>query len=255
ENIGSSEFFVYSYSYIPGDTTTINVPAGGSFEATDVVPLSVVTYIEINLSDENCALANTGFPISGLVAQGEFACDPDCEGVPGGSVLPGNPCDDGDPMTVNDVISEDCECIGVPMATNDEPCIATELECGVPVVQTTAGASQSLSPITCEGWTAAQAYDVWFSFTADGTSEYTITESHLDDLVLEVFSSNGCGDLTSIACGDIPENINLGALATGVYYVRAYAFSAFLPAYNINIQLDCVNNNPVTLNGTVTWNS
>ncbi|NEN25911.1 hypothetical protein G3O08_20680, partial [Cryomorpha ignava] len=167
----------------------------------------------------------------------------------------GNACDDGDSNTVNDEIDANCDCIGIPMATNDEACIATELVCGVPIVQTTAGASQSLPPITCENFTAAQAFDVWFTFTADGTSSYIINDIATSDLVLEAFSSDGCGDLTSIDCADIPETIDFGVLAAGVYYVRAYAYSNFAPPYDINIQLDCVNNNAATLNGTVNWNS
>lgn len=250
DDIGSSEFFVYSYSYIPGDTLSVNVPAGGSHTLADIIPLDVLTFIEITLSDENCAEANTGFPVSGLVTQDEFACDPDCEGVPGGDAGPNSPCEiDGVPGAFD----EDCNCI--PSPTNDEACTATVLECGVPVIQTTQAATQSLAPITCEGFTAAQAYDVWFSFTADGVSSYEINETATSDLVLEAFSSDGCGDLTSFACADIPESIDFGVLDAGVYYVRAYAYSSFLPSYDVNIQLDCVNNSSGTLNGSVVWNS
>lgn len=37
----------------------------------------------------------------------------DCEGVLGGSALPGTPCDDGDANTINDVFDNDCGCAGV----------------------------------------------------------------------------------------------------------------------------------------------
>lgn len=36
----------------------------------------------------------------------------DCEGVVGGSAVPGTPCDDGDPETVDDQWNANCECIG-----------------------------------------------------------------------------------------------------------------------------------------------
>ena len=36
----------------------------------------------------------------------------DCEGVVGGSALPGTACDDGDPNTNNDTWTADCECVG-----------------------------------------------------------------------------------------------------------------------------------------------
>lgn len=36
----------------------------------------------------------------------------DCNGLVGGSAMPGTPCDDGDASTGNDVWSSDCECLG-----------------------------------------------------------------------------------------------------------------------------------------------
>lgn len=38
----------------------------------------------------------------------------DCSGIPGGTALPGTPCDDGDPETVNDSYNDACDCAGVP---------------------------------------------------------------------------------------------------------------------------------------------
>ncbi|HMN06036.1 MAG TPA: T9SS type A sorting domain-containing protein [Flavobacteriales bacterium] len=43
---------------------------------------------------------------------------PDCLGVPGGSALPGNTCDDGDPNTTGDVWDASCECTGTPCGGN-----------------------------------------------------------------------------------------------------------------------------------------
>lgn len=39
----------------------------------------------------------------------------DCEGVSGGSALPGAPCDDGDPSTGSDTWQPDCTCTGLPL--------------------------------------------------------------------------------------------------------------------------------------------
>lgn len=41
----------------------------------------------------------------------------DCQGVAGGSALPGASCNDGDPCTINDKWSANCQCIGTPQAT------------------------------------------------------------------------------------------------------------------------------------------
>jgi hypothetical protein len=43
----------------------------------------------------------------------------DCEGVVAGNALPGNPCDDGDPGTQNDVYSTDCVCMGTVVGIDE----------------------------------------------------------------------------------------------------------------------------------------
>lgn len=61
-------------------------------------------------------------PLGGLVAPVFDYCPNlvfDCLGVPGGTALPGTPCDDGDSTTVNDTWDPGCTCVGTPI-TN--PC-------------------------------------------------------------------------------------------------------------------------------------
>lgn len=41
------------------------------------------------------------------------ACAPDCLGVPGGSALPGTPCDDGNPDTFGETYTVDCICLAI----------------------------------------------------------------------------------------------------------------------------------------------
>jgi len=43
-------------------------------------------------------------------------CGFDCEGVDGGSAIPGSDCDDGDDLTENDVYQQDCTCAGTAVA-------------------------------------------------------------------------------------------------------------------------------------------
>ncbi len=45
----------------------------------------------------------------------------DCQGVPGGSALPGSACNDGDPDTINDEYDNNCNCVGVPAVCNNCP--------------------------------------------------------------------------------------------------------------------------------------
>jgi hypothetical protein len=47
------------------------------------------------------------------------ACAPDCLGVPGGSAVPGTPCDDGNPDTFGETYSVDCICIAINTGVNE----------------------------------------------------------------------------------------------------------------------------------------
>ncbi len=56
----------------------------------------------------------------------------DCLGVPGGSALPGTPCDDGNPNTINDKWNANCECVGQPVDCNGVPNGTAVLDdCGI----------------------------------------------------------------------------------------------------------------------------
>ncbi len=54
----------------------------------------------------------------------------DCAGVCGGTASAGDPCDDGDPLTMNDVYQADCSCAG--MAAPIEASIEDPCSCGDP---------------------------------------------------------------------------------------------------------------------------
>lgn len=252
EDIGSSEFFVYSYSYIPGDTTTVNVPAGGTVSSTDIVPLGTLTYIEIHLSDENCASAITGFPISGLVAQDEFACDPDCEGVPGGPAQAGTPCEvDGISGTYN----TSCECVPDP---SNLPCTATALECGSSVSGTTYNATPSGIP--SPSCATGSLNDVFYTLDVVPGAEYTVSVNGSDyDGVLVVYSGDCAGPYTQLGCSDsgfienIAETVVFTVATAQTVLIRTYDWSTTNGSFTITVS--CVNENAANLNGTVNWNS
>lgn len=244
-DLGSSDFLnliyvvnnqSYNVNHLTTEFTVHNIPLGETFTAY------------ITSSDPACSELG---PLAVSVVQNNAACDDDCLGVPGGTSIPGAPCDlNGDIGVLNGF----CECVAT--ITNDEVCNATVLECNVPSVQTTLGATESMPPIACEGFTAGQAFDVWFTFTADGASSYALFELELSDLILEVFAStDGCNDLTSIACSDQDEAIDLGVLDGGVYFIRIYAYAVFNSSSDINLTLECTNNSAASLNGSVNWNS
>lgn len=52
----------------------------------------------------------------------------DCNGVIGGSAVPGSSCNDGDPCTVNDVYNASCQCVGAQSPDNDGDGICNSLD-------------------------------------------------------------------------------------------------------------------------------
>jgi hypothetical protein len=66
--------------------------------------------------------SNTGtyFDLSlGVQATSAGTATADCNGVVGGSAVPGSSCNDGDPCTVNDVYNASCQCLGSPSPDSD----------------------------------------------------------------------------------------------------------------------------------------
>lgn len=113
----------------------------------------------------------------------------------------GDACDDMDPNTSNDVVTENCECIGTPAAPdNDNPCSAEILECGETITGNTANATASYAgEPTCAG---GDQLDLFYSFTAMPGMEYTITAGGLgSDGVLALYGSD-CEILTELDCAD-----------------------------------------------------
>ena len=121
----------------------------------------------------------------------------------------------------------------VPVVTNNTCATAFELESAATCIEiggTTNGATNSIPKVACEGFTANSATgDVWYSFEADGLSDYTITLDMTVDAVLVLYT-NTCGALTFVDCADSNlgagvEEIETGVLVTGTYYIRVYGYS------------------------------
>ncbi|WP_243471397.1 T9SS type A sorting domain-containing protein [Winogradskyella sp. MH6] len=118
----------------------------------------------------------------------------------------------------------------LPAPDNDDCTGALPLECGVTITGSTEGATASGLDAECSGFTSSDAYDLFYTFVADGTSSYTLS---LDDAsggfafdgVMFVYSGP-CEDMTSMACSDSgsPEEITLDAPSAGTYTVRIFDY-------------------------------
>ncbi|QAA83006.1 BspA family leucine-rich repeat surface protein [Aequorivita sp. H23M31] len=119
---------------------------------------------------------------------------------------------------------------GICAPANDGCDGAVALVCGETITGSTVGATASGMDSTCNGYTSSSALDVFYTFEADGSSNYTITSDAVQgsffDGVLYVYSG-ACGELSNIDCSDSgnPESITLEAPEAGTYTVRLYRYS------------------------------
>ncbi|MBI4647220.1 MAG: hypothetical protein HY738_11700 [Bacteroidia bacterium] len=126
-------------------------------------------------------------------------------------------------------------CVTGPPA-NDNCAGATALtvygaNCGGSTTGDVIGATQSQA-----GCTGTANDDIWFKFTATGTThEITVVGSVSFNAVVQLFSG-ACGTLTSITCRNNTgmggaEGINATGLTNGnIYYVRVYDYGSGTPA-------------------------
>ncbi|GAA4352171.1 hypothetical protein GCM10023185_11570 [Hymenobacter saemangeumensis] len=112
------------------------------------------------------------------------------------------------------------DCVNAVTLMSSTTCTATN--------GTVNGATQSLAPILCNGFTGtAPAQDVWYRFTATGTT-HNISVTGTFDGVMEV-RTNNCAAGANIGCSDVGgnnESLTLTSLTPGTtYLVRYYPYS------------------------------
>lgn len=127
-----------------------------------------------------------------------------------------------------------------PPPANDE-CVGATTIGLVAISSNNNSATQSLAPISCEGFTSPSAPDVWFQFTptSNGDATVTLTNAVSLDAIVEVFSG-ACGSLTSLGCADgsigSDETVNLTGLTAGQpYYVRVYGWNGDMGTFDIAV--------------------
>jgi hypothetical protein len=119
--------------------------------------------------------------------------------------------------------------------------------CGGPLYSS-AGATQSLAPVNCNGATSSSAPDVWFSFVASGTGDSVIVAPlGIFDPIVELFSGT-CTSTVSLGCSDNPslaaavEKISPGNLVAGTTYrVRVYGWNGGTGQFSFCIKQQVIN--------------
>ena len=130
----------------------------------------------------------------------------DCLGTPGGTALPGTPCNDGDPMTVNDTWDANCNCVGVPQSNCQA---AFTVQQNAPWQIATTDLSTGTPPITYSWWLP----DGSNSTLAEPT--YTFSQAGIYGICLTITADSGF--CTSTMCDTIVVDSN-GMINTGTIW-------------------------------------
>jgi len=149
----------------------------------------------------------------------------------------GDACDDGNPNTVGDVVTADCECLG-EAAGSDTCADAIALVCNASPVTYSPVGSTAVAPSGC----SIGANGIWFSFLGTG-ADITINSSADFDHKMSM-QTGACGALDWIACKDGSSGAETytisSTVANQMYYVYVAHFSTITnPTGTITISLDC----------------
>ncbi|TXH22798.1 MAG: hypothetical protein E6Q99_08740, partial [Elusimicrobia bacterium] len=134
-NVGGSAAFAWTASTesVQGYHLYAIDPANGALTRLTTSPLTGTTYqpgtipfvagrkymvraVRLRVSQSGSYFDQSLGAIGTAAGSGSSALD--CMGVAGGSALPGTSCNDGDPCTINDKWSANCQCIGTAQATS-----------------------------------------------------------------------------------------------------------------------------------------
>jgi hypothetical protein len=136
--------------------------------------------------------------------------------------------------------NDDCaQAISASVATN----------CSTPLNGTVESATQSLPPTTGCGFNVLTASDVWYSFTATGTSQL-ITLAPRFGAIMDI-RSGSCGVSASVFCAQVFTGNTNPTLVTNLssgqtYFIRVYPSGATPPAGISSTFALCVANGPTT---------
>ncbi len=189
EDLGSSELMIYTYT-IDGEEFILEMGPGETVVLETIFAITDIVAITVDISDSDCVGADGSiYPLSGSVTQPDEACDPDCEGVPGGPALPGTPCTtDADGPGTYDV---NCICQDAP--ENNTCDIATPIACGDELTGTLVNASLT------ENCNSVARETVWYVYEAetDGPVELTTcVDGTTLDTDISMYTGPSCDELT-----------------------------------------------------------
>ncbi len=174
--------------------------------------------------------------------EGNFTISLDCEipvfDCPDEQANYGDPCDDGDPNTVNDVIGQDCGCAGQLPLVGSTCETAIAVDCNAAPVTYSSVGSAAVNATSC----SMGNNGIWFTFTGTG-GDITVNSTASFDHEMSI-NSGSCGALSSIVCDDQSTGAETHLISSTVigetYYVYiAHYSSGSSTTGDISIDIDC----------------
>jgi hypothetical protein len=161
-------YHLYRFNANGSITQLTTTPVTGTTYSNGAVPFSSGSEYMVRSVKLEVGASGSYFNLSlGAIATASGAAAADCQGVAGGSALPGTPCNDGNACTINDQWNSSCQCVG----TNATP-VAVITPSGS--LGFCAGGSVVLNATTGTGYTYVWKRDGTTISGATGSS-YTAT--------------------------------------------------------------------------------
>jgi hypothetical protein len=116
----STQFELREQGTIPYSSSVSFTPSSGAVSKTVEVRLAASASVGTPSSSvliSSGTASTQSVALSGTVSAGGT---PDCQGVVGGSALPGTPCTDSDPCTINETYLANCTCVGIFQDTDGD---------------------------------------------------------------------------------------------------------------------------------------
>jgi hypothetical protein len=135
-------------------------------------------------------------------ADGDGICDAEDNCPDFDDTLIGQPCDDGDPCTINDTYSSDCDCLGALLDENfNGECDLEEPECGAPENLAVSNVGPNQATLSWEAVIGAVEYRLGYAPNGQGGFVLSVPRAKCDS----VNSSNTPGPAFTTAADGCPD--------------------------------------------------
>ena len=287
---GLAGYHIYRFSSTGAITRLTSNPVSGTSYSNGSIPFEagkqyMVRAVKLTVNNSgsyyNLSLGSIA------TAAGTSTSTPDCQGVSNGPAMPGTPCNDNDPCTINDTWNSNCQCAGTPanVSASITPAGATTFCVGGSVqlnANTGSGLTYqwrkdgvSISGATSNNYTATES-GTYTVRVYSGSCQATSAGITVSTTTAPTASITAAGGTTFCAGGSVQLNANTGsgltyqwrkdgvsisgatsnnytATEAGTYTVRVYSGSCYNTSSGITVSTTTAPSASITAAGGTTF--